>query len=61
MTKIAVMERFGWTEKQLYKENTIDFYNQVIEEMNLRGQAEKMKAQKEKLRTKSQQRRARRR
>jgi len=51
------MDRFGCTEKQFYEEYTTDFYNQVIEEMNLRGQAEKLKAQKEK--TKARQERAR--
>lgn len=41
------MERFGWTERELYEENTIGFYNQVIIEMNLRGQAEKQRQQEE--------------
>lgn len=43
------MERFGWTEKQLREEVTVGFYDQVIAEMNLRGQAEKQREQQEKV------------
>jgi len=43
------MERFGWTEKQLFEEVTIGFYNQVITEMNLRGQAERQREQQERV------------
>jgi len=35
------MERFGWTERQLYEENSVKRIFTIVEEMNLRGQAEK--------------------
>ena len=41
------MERFGWTEKQLYTENTAKRILQIVEEMNLRAQADKLREQQE--------------
>lgn len=49
------MDRFDCTEKQFYEEFTTDFYNQVIEEMNLRGQAEEQRARKEKTKARQEQ------
>jgi len=47
------MERFGWTEKQLYTENSAKRILQIIEEMNLRAQADKLKEQQEKIKAKA--------
>ncbi len=46
------MEKFGWTERELYEENSLARIEMIIAEANIRAGIEEIREQEEKLKAK---------